>query len=222
MDANRLPFWPYILDKLPILVDGLLFSLKLFFIVVIISFFLAIIFGIAKVAGPKWLRAVLSFYTWLFRGTPIVLQLYIIYYGFPNLGIILDDWLCAVIIFVLSVTAYETEIIRGGLSSIDKGQFEACKVLGMNFPQTMMRVIIPQTIRKVLPTTCSEAIILFKDTSLVMSITLFDLMRRAQQLVTVELRIEPYMVAMVFYLIVSSILVFVFGKLEKRYSVGFD
>lgn len=212
----------YILPYLPRIFDGLLLSIKLFVIVLLIAFPLAIIFAIMKVSAPKVVKAILSFYTWVFRGTPIVLQLYIVYYGFPNLGIVLDGWSAAIVVFVLSVAAYETEIIRGGIISIDKGQFEACKMLGMNFIQTMSRVVIPQTVRKVLPPTCSEAIILFKDTSLVAAIAVFDLLRVTRDIAIRDMRIDSFVVALMLYLLISSIMVIVFGRLEKRFSVGFD
>jgi len=217
---GRLGFFPYIAKNLPYILQGLSVTFRVFFMVLVIAFCLAVIFAVLRVSGPKWVKTILSFYIWVFRGTPIVLQLFIVYYGFPNLGIVLDKWTVVLWVFCLSAAAYETEIIRGGIISIEKGQYEACRALGMNYIQTMRRVIIPQTIRRVLPPSCSEVIILLKDTSLVAGVAMFDLMRRARDLVFTNLRIEPYLVVLVIYLLLSSIMVFLFGKLEKRYSVG--
>lgn len=210
----------YISEHLLYILSGLSATLRLFFSVVLIAFPFSILVAILKVSGPCWLKKLLSLYTWVFRGTPLVLQLYVVYYGFPNLGLTWNPWFVATLVFSLSAAAYEAEIIRGGIISIEKGQYEACLALGMSYIQTMRRVIIPQTVRRVLPPTCSEAIILLKDTSLLMVVAIFDLMRRARDLVITDLRVAPFAVALICYLVMASILINVFGKLEKRYSIS--
>ncbi len=209
-------FMTYVIDSLPYLLDGLAFSLKLFCVVALVGFPLSILLAILKTFGPRWLRALLSFYTWVFRGSPLLLQLSLAYFGLPVLGIVLPTDVVIFSIFILSATAYETEVMRGGLISIDNGQYEACQALGMNKFQTMLRIVVPQTIRKVLPPTCSEAIILFKDTSLVTAVAKFDLLRAAKNLVITDARVDAFVVALFFYLLFSSILVIVFSRLEKR------
>ena len=209
-------FLTYAIDSVPYLLNGLAFSVKLFCIVAVVGFPLSIIFAIIKTFGPRWAKAILNFYTWVFRGSPMLLQLCLAYYGLPELGIILEPDTVIFSIFILSATAYETEVVRGGLISIEKGQYEACQALGMNFRQTMLRVVIPQTIRKVLPPTCSEAIILFKDTSLVTAIAKFDLLRAAKNLAIKSARADAFVIALFFYLLFASILVFIFSRLEKR------
>ncbi|MDO4582114.1 MAG: amino acid ABC transporter permease [Bacillota bacterium] len=213
--------WDYIAGFMPEIWDGFFTSLKIFGIVLFCGFFIAIIIAALKAYGPKLVRSILGVYTWMFRGTPLVLQLMLVYYGFPYIGITFQEGIVvAVIIMTLSAAAYEAEIIRGGLISIDKGQFEASKALGMTFLQTLRRVVVPQTVRRVLAPSCSEVIILFKDTSLVTSIAVYDLLRRASGRAGYDFTIEPYIVALIFYLVFSSILVIVFNRLEKRYSVS--
>lgn len=201
---------------MPLMLDGLWLSVRLFLIVLIVAMPLAMVFAIARIYAPKPIKWLLSGYIWIFRGTPLIVQLIIVYSGFPHIGITWDGWTCALVVFILSVAAYETEILRAGIASIDKGQNEACHVLGMNFFQMMRRVIIPQTVRRVLPTTCSEVIILFKDTSLVTGVAIFDLMRRARDIANSNMRIEPYIVAFVIYLAVASLIVMAFNMVEKR------
>jgi len=213
-------FFSYAAQSIPYLLEGLAFSAKLFFIVALVGFPLSIIFAILKTSGPRWLRKVLNVYTWIFRGTPLLLQLCLVYFGLPQLGIVLSDNLVIFSVFILSATAYETEVVRGGLISIEKGQYEACQALGMNYPQTMLRVVIPQTIRKILPPTCSEAIILFKDTSLVTAVAKFDLLRAARNLAVTDSRADAFVIALFFYLVISSILVIIFDRLEKRMITG--
>lgn len=214
-----LNFWQYCVNAMPLLLDGLVFSLTLFAVVAAVGFPLSIMLAVLKVSGPRWVKAILGFYTWIFRGTPLLIQLFLVYYGLPYIGVILPTNVVIFSVFILSASAYETEVIRGGLISIDKGYYEACHVLGMSYIQTLRRVVIPQTIRKVLPPTCSEAIILFKDTSLVTAIAVFDLLRQARNLVVMHARIDAFVVALFFYLVISSILTIVFTKLEKRFPV---
>ena len=209
-------FWQYCLDALPLLLEGLLFTLVIFIIIVAIGFPLSIIVASLKTIGPKWLRRVLGIYTWIFRGTPLLLQLFLVYYALPHLGIVLSPNTVIIIVYLLSVTAYESEVIRGGMAGIESGQYEAAKALGMTKVQTMRRIIAPQAVRKVLPTTCSEAIILIKDTTLISAVAEFDLLRHASNLVRMDMRIDAYVIALILYLIIASILTLIFSKLEKR------
>ena len=214
------PIGQYLLEALPLLLEGLLFTIIIFAVVVVIGFPLSIIVASLKTVGPKWLRRVLGVYTWVFRGTPLLLQLFLVYYALPHLGVVLSPNAVILIVYVLSVTAYESEVIRGGMVSIDNGQYEAAKALGMNRIQTMWRIVTPQAIRKVLPTTCSEAIILIKDTTLISAVAEFDLLRHATNLVTHDFRIDAYVVALILYLLIASILTLIFTKLEKRYPAS--
>ena len=215
-DLGRMPFWPYLLSNLPVLADGVRTSFILYFLILAIAVPLSFIIAVAKTSAPKPARAFLSVYTWVFRGSPLVLQLSVVYYGFPHIGIVWSPMTVALVVFSLSFAAYEAEVIRGGIISIGKGQYEACKVLGMSFFQTMRRIIVPQAIRRVLPPTCSELIILFKDLSLVTSIALMDMMRRAQRLVINDLRIDAFAFVVVIYLLMASLLVLVFRNIERK------
>jgi len=211
-------FWQYTMENMPLFLSGLAYTGKLWFIVIIVTLPLATIIAIFKVSGPKWLKTLLNLYTWIFRGSPLLLQLFLAYFGLPYVGLILPTNVVVMSVFVLCFTAYTSEFIRGGIISIEIGQYEACKVLGMNKVQTMFRVIIPQTIRKVLPQTCSQSIVLFKDTSLVAAIGVGDLLRSARSMVLADLRMDAFVVVLFFYLLISSIMVITFNKLEKKYS----
>lgn len=209
----------YVLTILPVLLKGLKLSLTVYGIVIILIFPIAILAAIGKVSGPKILKKILRLYTWIWRGTPLLLQLFFIYFGLPYFDINLPPLVAVIIAFVLNVAAYETEIIRAGIESIDKGQYEAAKSLGMTYFQTMRRIIIPQTIRRVLPATANEAILTFKDTALVAAIGMGDLLRSAKEVVTTDFKITAFFVAFGFYLIISSLLLQVFSRLEKKYSI---
>ena len=217
---ERLDFWPYILDKLPDLVNGIKTSFQLYFMILLIAIPISIAVAVAKTSAAKPARAILNLYTWVFRGSPLVLQLSVVYYGFPHIGIIWTPVTVALVVFSLSFAAYEAEVIRGGIISVDKGQYEACKALGMNFFQTMRRIILPQAIRRVLPPTCSELIILFKDLSLVTSIALMDMMRTAQRIVIRDLRIDAFIFVLAVYLSMASLLVALFRVLERKLTAA--
>ncbi len=120
--------------------------------------------------------------------------------------------------FALNYAAYFAEIFRAGIQSIDRGQYEGAKVLGMNYPQTMRRIVMPQVIRRVLPPLSNEFITLVKDTSLIYVLALNDLLRAARGIVQRDFTITPFIVAAVFYLLMTLLLTWMFQSLEKRYA----
>lgn len=167
------------------------------------------------------LKFILDIYTWVIRGTPLLLQLFVVYFGLPIIfgeKFSLAALPAACITFVINYAAYFIEIFRGGLETINKGQFDACYVLGMSKVQTYIRIIIPQTIKKVLPSITNEAITLVKDTALASVITVADLLFFTKQKVSLDFRMDAYFVAAIIYLVFSLIIVFIFRKIEKKYS----
>lgn len=208
-----------LIDVTGYILKGGLISLKLFTIVAILSVPLGILVALGKISGIKPLRSILSIYTWVFRGTPLLLQLFFTYFGLPVIGIRLDPLTAASLAFTVNYAAYLAETFRAGIESVDKGQFEAAKALGMNYRQTMLQIILPQAVRNVLPPVCSEAINLIKDTALIAAIGIGDLLRAAKEVVTREFTITPFIIAAAIYLVISSLLVLMFRKLENKYSV---
>lgn len=207
-----------LIDITVFILKGSLISLKLFIIVAILSVPLGIFAAMGKISNIKPLKSVLSLYTWVFRGTPLLLQLFFTYFGLPVIGIRLEPLTAASLAFTVNYGAYLAETFRAGIESVDKGQFEAAKALGMNYRQTMIQIILPQAARNVLPPVCSEAINLIKDTALVASIGVGDMLRAAKEVVTRDFTITPFIIAAVIYLFISSLLVLMFRKLEKKYS----
>lgn len=207
-----------LIDITVFILKGSLISLKLFIIVAIFSVPLGIFAAMGKISTIKPLKTVLGLYTWMFRGTPLLLQLFFAYFGLPVIGIRLEPLTAASLAFTVNYGAYLAETFRAGIESVDKGQFEAAKALGMNYRQTMIQIILPQAARNVLPPVCSEAINLIKDTALVASIGIGDLLRASKEVVTRDFTITPFIIAAVIYLFMSSLLVLMFRKLEKKYS----
>ncbi len=194
-------------------------TLKIFFITIIFSIPLGVVFAIGKIAGGKVIRMILEVYTWLLRGTPLMLQLFFVFYGIPQLlHIRLDREFAAYLAFVINYAAYFTEIFRAGILSIDKGQFEASKALGMSYPQTMRRIIIPQAVKRVLPPVGNEFITLIKDTALAMVIAIPDIMRNTKEIVSGGSKPETFIIAAVIYLILTYGIVLCFNRFEKKLS----
>jgi len=194
-------------------------TLGLYAITAVLSLPLGLLCALGKISRNKILSNAVGIYTWIFRGTPLLLQLFFTYYGLPVLGVRWSGpFIPAALTFVVNYAAYLTEIFRAGIQSIDKGQYEAAKVLGMSYSQTMRKIIIPQTIKRILPPLGNEAITLVKDTALVSVIALAEILRNAKEIVTREFIITPFFIAAAIYLIFTSVIVLTFSRMEKKYS----
>jgi polar amino acid transport system permease protein len=214
-------FMDYIISIIPQMLLGTVDTLRLFFITIVLAIPLGILLAFCRVSSFKILRNVVAAYVYVLRGTPLMLQLLFVYFGLPFIpviGIRLDDFPAAVLAFVLNYGAYFCEIFRAGLQAIPKGQFEAAKTLGMNYMQTMKRIILPQVFKIILPPVSNETITLVKDTSLIYVLAMNDLLRTTRNLVQRDFNIMPFVVAAVFYLVMTLILTFGFNKLEKHFA----
>ena len=143
----------YVISILPQMWEGTLETIRLFAITIVLSIPLGVLLALGRVSGFKALRDIIGVYVWLLRGTPLMLQLLFVYYGLPfipGIGVRLDDFPAAVFAFVLNYAAYFCEIFRAGIQSIDKGQMEAGRSLGMTWYQTMRYVIMPQAFKRCL------------------------------------------------------------------------
>ena len=211
----------YIISIIPQMLMGTVDTLRLFFITIVLAIPLGIILAFCRVSSFKLLRDVVAAYVYVLRGTPLMLQLLFVYFGLPFIpviGVRLDDFPAAVLAFVLNYGAYFCEIFRAGLQAIPKGQFEAAKTLGMNYAQTMRRIILPQVFKIILPPVSNETITLVKDTSLIYVLAMNDLLRTTRNLVQRDFNIMPFVVAAVFYLVMTLILTYGFNKLEKHFA----
>ncbi|MCE5285501.1 MAG: amino acid ABC transporter permease [Pelosinus sp.] len=200
---------------------GTVVTLKMFFVTIVLALPLGLLLALGRISRYKILKGAVGVYIWLLRGTPLMLQLLFVYFALPLLpyvGVRLDDFPAAVLAFVLNYAAYFAEIFRAGIESIDRGQYESAKVLGMNYVQTMRRIVLPQVIRRVLPPISNETITLVKDTSLIYVLAMNDLLRTARSIVQRDFSTAPFLVAAVFYLAMTLVLTWIFQKLEQRYA----
>ncbi len=211
----------YLLRILPPLLDGAGVTLGLFFITLALSLPLGLALALARLSRFAALRHAVSGFIWLMRGTPLMLQLLFVYYALPFvpvIGVRLPDYPAAVVAFTLNYAAYFAEILRAGIQSIDRGQYEGAKALGMSYPQTMRRIVMPQVWRNTLPPLANETITLVKDTSLIYVLALNDLLRAARGIVQRDFSITPFVVAAAFYLLMTLVLTWIFQRLERRHA----
>ncbi|AFS77711.1 amino acid ABC transporter permease protein, His/Glu/Gln/Arg/opine family [Gottschalkia acidurici 9a] len=210
-----------ILNTTKYILGGLGVTISLSLVTLFLSIPLGMLSAIGKISSPYIIRKILNFYTWIFRGTPLLLQVLFVYYGLPIIhpSLAMSEFQAASLTFTLNYAAYLTEVFRAGIESIDDGQYDAAKALGFNYKETMKYIIIPQTIRRVIPPTCNEGVNLIKDTALVAVIGMGDLSRAAKEVVSREFNITPFIIAGIIYLIMTSLIMYVFRKLEDRYSI---
>lgn len=202
------------------ILTGLKLTLGVYILTLIFSLPLGILLSLGRLKNKGLLNNIILFYTSIFRGTPLLLQLFFVYYGMPMIfGLKLSAFTAAVTTFVINYAAYFCEIFRGSILGIDKGQYEASKVLGMNYFQTMTRIIIPQSLLTALPPLSNEAISLVKDTSLISTIGMAEILRNSKELVTRDFSIAPFIICAILYLLISLIVIYFFKKLEQKVMI---
>lgn len=212
MDIN------YIIKILPYILDGFKITSIVFIFTIFFSITIGLILGFASTSKYKIFTIVIETYTWIFRGTPLLLQLYFGMYGLPAFGIVLNRLNVAILIFSLNYGAYFTEIFRGAILSIDKGQIEVSITLGFDKIQTYVYIVIPQALKRSIQAVGNETITLVKDTALIAAIALNDLLRNAKEIVSRDFRVDAFFVVGVIYILLSFIIVKIFKRIEKKYE----
>jgi polar amino acid transport system permease protein len=206
----------------PALLDGARITISLTIVAVSAGLVGSLFLALGKMSKSKVLNRICTGYIFFFRGTPLLMQLYFIYYGLPQISPFLtinDRFLAAFIAFGLNSAAYCAEIIRAAIQSIDKGQAEAAKALGMSYAQAMRLVVIPQSIRRLIPPVGNEFIMVLKDASLVSIIALTDITKATRSISSSTASALVYIPAMILYLIITAVFTYVFHRLEKKYSI---
>ncbi len=207
--SSILPFWQVFLE-------GAWITVKFSIISLILGLVLGIVGGICKTSNMKILKAIAGLYTWIFRGTPLLVQLFIIYFGLAQIGLKFDPYEAGLIGMALNTGAYITEIIRSGIQAVDKGQSEAAVSLGMSKAVMMFRVIGPLAVKIAIPPLVNQFIMTIKNSSMVSTITITELFRTGEMVITTTFRpLETYTVIGALYLVMTSILMLLGSKLEK-------
>lgn len=200
----------------PVVFSGFLQALLIVAIAFPVAIPCGLLLSLMRMSRLRVLRGIATTYVNVVRGTPLFLQIYIAFFGLPLAGVNPPPLMLGVIVLAMNSAAYLCEIFRAGIQSINKGQFEAAASLGMNKAQTMLFVIIPQTIRRVIPTMTSEFILLYKDTSLLAAVGIMEVVMYAKTIVASTGSITPYIVAAIFYLVITLPLTRIVGNFENK------
>ncbi|ANB55646.1 MULTISPECIES: amino acid ABC transporter permease [Anoxybacillaceae] len=213
----------YFISILKPMLEGAQMTVLLFLIAIVLSIPLGFVLTLAVRSSFKPVSWFAQIYIYVMRGTPLLLQLLFICFGLPMLPVIgdylvLDRFVAACLGFTLNYAAYFAEIFRGGLMAIDKGQYEAAQVLGLNKWQTMTRIILPQMFRIALPAVANESVTLVKDTALLYAVAVPELLHYAQTVVNRDFTIVPFFIAGIIYLILTLLLTVLFKWLEQRFK----
>jgi polar amino acid transport system permease protein len=211
-----------IIGWIPALLNGARITILLTLAAVSAGIVFGLLLALGKISKKKIINKICSAYIFFFRGTPLLMQLYFLYFGLPKLCPFLtlrNKFLAAFIAFGLNSAAYMAEYIRAAIQSIDKGQHEASRALGLNYFQTMAYVIVPQSIRRLIPSVGNEFIMVLKDASLVSLIALEDITKITRSIASSSGNELVYLPAMVLYLIITAVFSLVFNKTEKKFSI---
>lgn len=220
--------WEVIVENHPRLLEGALLTLELVLISGFMGLMLAVPLALMRVSNRPWLQALPFAYIFFFRGTPLLIQIFLVYYGASQFEfiknsalwpILREPYWCAIITFALHTAAYIAEILRGAIQSIPKGEIEAAKALGMSYPLMLRRIILPRAFGIMMPAYGNEVILMLKGSALASTITLLDLTGMARTIIArTYTPLEVFFAAGVIYLIISALLVLLFRFLEKRFN----
>lgn len=207
------------LSYIPVLLEGAKISIIVFVLTLVFALPLGLPLALGEENRFRPLAWICKAYVWVFRGTPLLLQLFFFYYAIPiYTGVRMEALTTAVLTFILNYAAYFAEIYRGGMKSIDKGQYEAAHALGLSKKQTLFDIILPQTMKAILPPVMNEAITLVKDSALVMSIGVAEILKNANAIVSRTSDTSVFVVAGIIYLVMTLVLTLAAGKLEKYFA----
>ena len=202
------------------ILEGLNLTLGVFLLSLALSLPLGVIVAVLRLSKIKIISKITSIYIWVLRGTPLLLQIMVVFFGLPTIGINLGRFNSIIFAFVLNYAAYFGEIFRSGIQSIEKGQREAASILGFSPLQINVKIILPQVVKRTLPSIGNEVISLIKDTSLVYAVGQSDILKFAKGIAVRDATLLPYVIAGCIYLILTNVITKVFQATEKK--VAYD
>jgi His/Glu/Gln/Arg/opine family amino acid ABC transporter permease subunit len=209
-----------IVESVPFLVRGAVYTVQVSVLAIVFGLVLGWMLGLAAVSGVRWLRAITWAYVQFIRGTPLLVQIFLIYFGLPALGINIPAYWSGVIALGLNSAGFQAEIVRAGIESIDRGQTEAARSIGMSGFQTLLFILVPQTVRRVIPPLTNELITLTKSSSLLSVISVYELTRAGQAIISVHfVPFEIYGLLALYYYVIITALAWLSRQIERRLPV---
>jgi polar amino acid transport system permease protein len=215
-----LDFLVFAREALPDMLSGTVITIKLTFGAIVFGFLMGLPLSILRTYGPKWLQPLLTAYINIYRGTPLLVQLFVIYYGLPDLGITFDRMTAAYLTLALNSSAYQAEYFRGGFQAVSKGQMIAARAIGMSRAKAILHIILPQALRLAVPAWTNEFISMVKYTAVVFLIAVPDLMNKAKMISSQQFApIQSYLLAAVIYLVLVGICSAIMRYADKRLAI---
>lgn len=220
--ARLRAYWDSIAAYMPSFLEASWVVMEVTVLVILLSWLCGLLAAFGKTARNPAVRWTASFYIWFIRGTPTLIQIFIVYFGLPQVGMRLSPFAAGVIALGVNSGAYVAEIVRAGLLAMPKGQLESALALGMSWPQAMARIIMPQVVRMIVPPITNEAVTTLKNTSLLSTITVVELTLQAQIVIAATYRpFDFYIIAAMLYLAMTTILTQLSTWVERRYRVQY-
>ncbi len=218
MDLDFSPVW----SGWPALLRGAVVTVQVTSVSLLLGCVLGLLVGIGRLnPARRWVYGLCTAYVAAIRGTPLLVQLFILFFGLPQFGILLPAFLCGVIGLGIYSGAYVSEIVRGAIQSIDRGQMEAARSIGLSSAQAMQSVILPQAVVRMIPPLGNEFIALIKNSALVSLLTIHDLMHEGQKIISVSYRsLEVYLAIAAMYFVLTGLTTLALRKLETRLRAG--
>lgn len=213
-------FFELLVEHFPSFMDAMWQTVQITLFSLFFGLVLGIVFGLMKVSQNKVIQSISNAYIWIIRGTPLLVQIYFVYFGIPMAtGVRLTEWQAGIITMSLNAGAYIAEIVRGGIESIDPGQMEAARSLGLPYNKSMSKVVLPQALRTMLPSLINQFIITLKDTSLLSVIGVRELTMNGKIISANNMEtIRMWSIVAIYYLIIISILTMIANKVEAKVS----
>jgi polar amino acid transport system permease protein len=206
-----------VLTKIPIMLEGCVVTLQISFFALLLGMIFGIAGALCRISSNRALNSIAFMYVWVIRGTPVMVQLFILYFGLPQLGIKLPSMVAGVLGLAINTGAYVTEIIRAGIQAVDKGQMEAALSVGMSYRQAMVRIIGPQATKICIPPLVNQFIMTLKNSSIASLVTITELFRTGEQIIYTTFRsFEVYTAVAVLYLIMNSVFMIIADRLERK------
>lgn len=217
MTLDFAPVW----EGLPELLKGAVVTIEVTAAAFVLSGVLGLLVGIIRLnPARRFLYGIASGYVAFIRGTPLLVQLFLLFFGLPQFGILLPALLCGIIGLGIYSGSYVSEVVRGAIQSIDRGQMEAARSLGMSYREAMWQVVLPQAFRRMLPPLGNETIALIKNSALVSLLTIDDVMREGQRIISTSFRaLEVYLAVALIYFILTNAATWILRQIEKRMTV---
>lgn len=209
--------WDIILESIPLLAEGLIVTLQVSAVSAVLGVVLGVVFGLASLSRSRPLRWLIAAYVDFIRGTPLLIQIFLVFFALPMIGIRFDEFWAGVVALSLNAAAFIAEVVRGGVGSVERGQTEAAMSIGMRHRHVLVYILLPQAYRQMIPPLTNELISLVKNSSLLSVISVYELTRAGQSIISVHfVPFEIYTLLALYYYVLIKALSWLSVRLEKR------